>query len=441
MFEELIQKLNVAVKKIRGVGKITEKNIAESMREIRRVLLEADVNYKVVKEFISNIQNRAVGQEVVRSITPGQQVVKIVHDELVQLLGQANVPIRFSDIPPSIIMIVGLQGSGKTTFSGKLGVYLRKQNRNPLLVAADIYRPAAIEQLKVLGKAVNLPVFSLESEPPITVINKAVIYARQKGLDTLILDTAGRLHVDDQMMSELENINKKFDPTEILFVADGMTGQDAVNSAQMFLDKINFDGIVLTKLDGDSKGGAAISIRAVTGKPIKFISTGEKLDAIESFHPDRIASRILGMGDIVTLVEKAQESVDLKQAEELTKKLRKQIFTFEDFYNQLQQIKRLGPLNQIAAMLPGSGGNIGNLQMDDYALVKTEAIINSMTISERQNPHILNGSRRKRIAAGSGTSVQDVNRLLKQFQMMRKMMKQIGQRNIRSFNQRIPLGI
>ncbi len=440
MFEDLIQKLDGAVRKLRGMGKLTEKNISESLRNIRRVLLEADVQYKVVKEFIARIQSKAVGGEVLRSVTPGQLVVKIVYEELVSLLGQANVPIRFRKTPPSVIMIVGLQGSGKTTFAGKLGRHLIKMNRHPMLVAADVYRPAAEDQLEILGESVQLPVFSIRGMTPIKIVKKAIVESRKQNCDTLILDTAGRLHIDEQMMSELEQFQQAVKPTEILFVADGMTGQDAVRSAESFLNRLDFDGIVLTKMDGDAKGGAALSIRYVTGKPIKFISVSEKLDGIEPFHPDRIASRILGMGDVVSLVEKAQEAADAKETEKLAQKLKKQEFTFEDFFDQLQQVKRMGSFSQIAQMVPGLGRKVGNLQMDDDALVKVEAVIQSMTVEERQRPHIINGSRRKRIARGSGTTVQDVNRLLKQFQMMQKMMKQMGRFGMKKFPGRMQMG-
>ena len=440
MFDELIEKLDITVRKIRGMGKLTEKNMAESMREIRRVLLEADVNYRVAKDFIAKIQANAVGEEVVRSVTPGQQVVKIVNDELVELLGKTHVPLQWAGDSVSVIMIVGLQGSGKTTFVGKLGVHLKKRGRSPLLVAADIYRPAAVDQLKTLGESSDLPVFSKEDQSPIAIVKEAFSSARKQGYDTLILDTAGRLHIDDEMMSELEEIKKAVNPAEILFVADGMTGQDAVRSAAAFLDRLDFSGIVLTKLDGDTRGGAALSIRAITGKPIKFISNGEKLDAIEPFHPDRMASRILGLGDVVTLVEKAQDIVDQKQAEKLAKKIKKQAFTLEDFYDQLQQVKKMGSLDQIASMLPGMGRKMTGLQVDEAALVKTEAIINSMTMEEKDRPQIINGSRRKRIARGSGTNVQDVNRLLKQFQMMQKMVKQMSRLGSKGIPQGMPVG-
>jgi len=440
MLEELIQKLDGTVRKLRGMGKLTEKNIGESMRDMRRVLLEADVNYKVVKDFIAEVQSKAVGEEVLRSVTPGQLVVKIVNDELTQLLGRANAPLTWGHMPPSVIMVVGLQGSGKTTFVGKLGAHLNKRGRNPMLVAADVYRPAAIEQLETLGESVQIPVFSLGTESPVKISTMAVSEARNQGCDTLIIDTAGRLHIDDAMMSELEEIKGAVDPSEILFVADGMTGQDAVRSAKSFLDRLDFSGIVLTKLDGDARGGAALSMRAVTGKPIKFISTGEKLEEMEPFHPDRLASRILGMGDVVTLVEKAQESVDKEKAEKLAQKIKKQSFTLEDFFDQLQQIKRMGPMNQIAGMIPGLGRKMGGLQVDETALMRVEAIINSMTYEEKVRPQIINGSRRKRIAMGSGTSVQDVNRLLKQFQMMQKMVKQMSRLGTKGFPGGMPMG-
>lgn len=426
MFEDLIQKLDTAVRKIRGTAKLNEDNIAESLREVRRVLLEADVHYRVVKEFIASVQEKAVGQDVLKSISPGQQVVKIIHDELVSLLGQSNAPLQFGHVPPSVVMIVGLQGSGKTTFCGKLAALLRKQNRSPVLVAGDIYRPAAIDQLVTVGRHLDIPVFTQGTENPVAIAKKGISEARRNGQDTLILDTAGRLHVDDDMMQELESIRSAVKPSEILYVADSMTGQDAVNSAEAFLDRLDFTGIVLTKLDGDARGGAVLSIRSITDRPVKFISNGEKPDAIEPFHPDRMASRILGMGDVVTLVEKAQESVDQEKAEALAGKLQKQSFTFEDFLEQLQQMKKMGPLSQMLDMLPGMSGKINQLDVDDHALVRIEAMIQSMTAEERRKPQIINGSRRKRITAGSGTTVQDLNRLLKQFQMMQKMMKQMG---------------
>jgi signal recognition particle subunit SRP54 len=441
MFDELTEKLDSAFKKLRGLGKLTEKNISDSMREIRRILLEADVNYKVVKSFISHVQEKAVGQSVIKSVSPGQQVVKIVHDELISLLGGERSSLSFGHMPPSVIMVVGLQGSGKTTFAGKLGVLLRKQGRSPMLVAADVYRPAAIDQLQTLGKNAELPVFSMGEQNPVEIGHASVQKARKQGIDTLILDTAGRLHIDEAMMMELKQLKEALKPSEVLFVADSMTGQDAVRSAQTFLEDLDFSGVVLTKMDGDAKGGASLSIRSVTGKPIKYITNSEKLDGVEPFYPDRMASRIMGMGDVVTLVEKAQEAVDQEKAEKLAKKIRKQTFSLEDFYDQLQQVKRMGSLDQIGGMLPGMMGNrMQGLKMDESAMGKIEAIINSMTIEERQRPHIINGSRRKRIALGSGTRVQDVNRLLKQFQMMQKMVKRMGRMGNRAMTGNMPFG-
>ena len=425
MFEDLTAKLETTLKKLRGQGKLTEKNIADSLKEIRRALLEADVNYKVAKEFIRSVQEKAVGEEVVRSVTPGQQIVKIVHDELVRLMGQTQAEIKLGGIPPAVVMLSGLQGSGKTTFAAKLANHLRKKGRHPMMVAADIYRPAAIQQLQVLGKSLKIPVYAEESRDAVQICRNAVGAARRQGCDVLILDTAGRLHIDEEMMQELVRIKSELKPREILFVADGMTGQDAVNAASRFMERLDFDGVVLTKMDGDARGGAALSIRSVTNRPIKFISSGEKADAIEPFHPDRLASRILGMGDVVSLVEKAQEAVDQKEAEKLEKKLRRAEFTLEDFYSQLQQIKKMGPLDQILGMIPGIGKQLKNVPMDDSAFVKVEAIINSMTPEERRRPQIINGSRRRRIALGSGNRVQDVNQLLRQFDDMRKMFKKM----------------
>ena len=439
MFEDLIEKLDGAVRNLRGIGKITEKNVADSMRDIRRVLLEADVNYKVAKSFIAAVTERALGEEVLRSITPGQQVVKIVHDEMVRLLGKAQAPLQWGHLPPSVIMVVGLQGSGKTTFAGKLGKLLKKQGRFPMLVAADVVRPAAIDQLHTVGNQAGLPVFSMGQIDPVEIAKKGVAEARSKSCDVMILDTAGRLHVDETMMDELVAVKAAVKPTEILFVADGMTGQDAIRSAEAFMAQLDFTGIVLTKMDGDAKGGAALSIRSVTGKPIKFLSTGEKLDDVEAFHPDRMASRILGMGDVLTLVEKAQEVSDVQAAEKLAKRLRKQEFSLEDFADQLKQVKRMGPLSQIAGMVPGMG-KLKGVEVDDNALVPIEAIIGSMTREERRKPQIINGSRRKRIALGSGTSVQEVNKLLKQFSAMQKMMKQIGRMGPGRFAKGMPMG-
>jgi signal recognition particle subunit SRP54 len=440
MLEDLTQKLESVFRKLRGFGTLTEKNISESMKEIRRALLEADVNYKVVKEFVTAVEERALGQDVLRSVTPGQMVVKIVHSELVRLLGELTSEIKSAGIPPTIIMLAGLQGSGKTTFAGKLGSLLRRKGRHPMLVAADVYRPAAIEQLQIVGKSLEIPVYSSESNDPVNICQQAIGEARHKGCDLLILDTAGRMHIDNDMMVELETIKAKVKPHEILFVADGMTGQDAVNTAKEFCDRLEFDGIVLTKLDGDTSGGAALSIRSVTQKPIKFIGIGEKLDAIEQFFPDRMASRILGMGDVVSLVEKAQQTVDEEQAKQLEKKLRKQEFSLEDFYNQLQQIKRMGSLDQILGMIPGIGSQLSGANVDESALTRVEAIINSMTYEERRNPKVLNGSRRRRIALGSGTRVQDVNQLLNQFNQMKKMLKNIRKMPFGKMG-KIPMGI
>jgi len=440
MFDELIEKLDGAFRNLRGQGKLTEKNISASMREIRRALLEADVNFKVAKDFVAKVQEKAVGDRVLKSITPGQQVVKIVHEELIELLGSSNVSLKSSQIPPTVIMIVGLQGSGKTTFTGKLGLHLQKNGRNPLMVAADVYRPAAIDQLKRLGQSIKIPVFEMGLKSPVDISKQALVKARQAAHDIMLLDTAGRLHIDDTMMDELVEIKNALKPAEILFVADGMTGQDAVRSAAVFKDRLDFDGVVLTKLDGDTKGGAALSIRAVTGKPIKFISNGEKLENLEVFHPDRMASRILGMGDVLTLVEKAQEATDQKTADRLARKITGQAFTLEDFQDQLKQVKKMGPLSQLTGMIPGMGSKMKGVQLDDNALDQVEAIINSMTRVERQKPGILNGSRRKRIALGSGTSVQDVNRLMKQFKMMQKMVKQMSRMGRRKMPGGLPVG-
>ena len=439
MFQDLTEKLERVFKKLKGHGKLTEKNIADSLREVRRVLLEADVNYKVAKQFIADVQAKAVGQEVLRSITPGQLVIKIIHEELVRLLGAKEEAVRFSSVPPSVIMLVGLQGSGKTTFAGKLALVLRKKGRSPMLVAADVRRPAAVQQLQIVGKTVNVPVMSNESKVAVEICKQAIDYGRKNGHDTAILDTAGRLHIDEELMQELADIKEATNPAEIIFVADGMTGQDAVNTATAFQERLDFDSVTLTKMDGDARGGAALSIRAVTGKPIKFIGVGEKFDQLETFHPDRIASRILGMGDVVTLVEKAQKSMDLESAARLEKKLRRQEFTLEDFFDQLQQIKKMGPLQDLLGMIPGLQGKaLKGLQVDERAMVHIEAIINSMTPKERRRPNILNGSRRRRIALGSGTNVQEVNRLLKQFQMMQKMVKTMSRKGMSGM--RMPIG-
>lgn len=434
MFEDLTIKLEGIFKKLRGQGRLSESNIKDVLKEVRRALLEADVNYKVVKDFISQVEAKAIGEEVLRSITPGQQVIKIVYDELTDLLGKERTEMRFSPQPPTIFMLVGLQGSGKTTACGKLGRYYRKKGRFPLLVAADIYRPAAVDQLKILGKSLDLPVFS-SNKNPVKICEESIDQAKKDGRDLVIIDTAGRLHIDEPLMQELLDIKKAVSPQEIILVADAMTGQDAVNIAKTFEEKIGLDGIFLTKMDGDARGGAALSIRAVTGKPIKFVGTGEKLDALEMFHPDRMASRILGMGDVVSLVEKAEEAISLEEAEKLEKKLRKEAFTLEDFYDQLQQIKKMGPLDSILGMIPGLGGKaMKGLSIDEKAMLRVEAMINSMTKEERLKPHIIDGSRRRRVAKGSGTSVQDVNRLLKQFFMMQKMIKGISKMDSSKFD-------
>ncbi|KAA0211702.1 MAG: signal recognition particle protein [Ignavibacteriaceae bacterium] len=424
MFEDLSVKLEGVLKKIRGQGKITEKNIDESLREIRRVLFDADVNYKVVKDFLEEVKQKSLGENVLLSITPGQLIVKIINDELIKLLGSENVDINFSNEIPSVILVVGLQGSGKTTFSAKLAKLLKKRGKTPLLAACDIYRPAAIEQLKILGKQADIPVFSIDGErDAIKIAQTAIRHAKNNARDTLIIDTAGRLAIDEEMMNEVRRIKDAVKPAEILFVVDSMTGQDAVNTAKSFHDQLDFNGVVLTKLDGDSRGGAALSIRSVVDKPIKFASVGEKLDQLEAFFPDRMASRILGKGDIVSFVEKAQQEFDQDESAKLQEKLRKNKFDFEDFLAQLKQIKKMGSLSSIVSMLPGAGNALKGKQIDDKVIVKIEAVILSMTSDERSNPRILNGSRRRRIANGSGNSIQEVNRVIRQFEDMQKMMK------------------
>ncbi len=426
MLQEISNKFDNVFKKLRGHGKLSEKQVADAMRDIRRVLLEADVNYKVAKQFVSAAQERAVGAEILKSITPAQQIVKIVHSELIRLMGGAVQPLKSANIPPTVVMVVGLQGAGKTTFCGKLANLLKKQGKKSLLVGADLQRPAAVEQLRTVGKQIGVEAYSDLNLTPLKVCKNGFSQARQSGCEVVILDTAGRLHIDDALMAELTEIKGALKPHEILFVADGMTGQDAVNAARSFQEDLDFDGVVLTKMDGDARGGAALSIKAVTNKPIKYIGIGEKLDAVELFHPDRIASRILGMGDVVTLVEKAQEAVDQEKAKALEKKLRRAEFTLEDFYDQLQQIKKMGPISQLVGMLPGVGGKaMKGMEVDDKAFVRIEAMINSMTFEERRRPEIIKGSRRLRIAKGSGTTVQEINRLLKQFFAMQKMMKQL----------------
>ena len=426
-FEGLAGRLQETLNKLRGKGKVSEEDVNAAMREVRLALLEADVNFKVVKDFISRVKERAIGQEVLRSLTPGQQVIKVVNEELTELMGGQISKLNLSPKPPTIIMMVGLQGAGKTTHTGKLAKHLLKLNKQPLLVAADIYRPAAIKQLQVLGEQLNVPVFSQGDQvSPVEIAKNGLQFAKNEHRDVVIIDTAGRLHIDDELMKELINIRDAVSPTEVLLVVDAMTGQDAVNVAQSFNEVLGLTGIVLTKLDGDTRGGAAISVKAVTGCPIKFVGLGEKLDLLEPFHPDRMASRILGMGDVLTLIEKAQENVDAEKARELEKKIRKAEFSLEDFLDQLGQLKKMGPLEDVLGMLPGMNKVKGlkDLKVDDKHLGKIEAIIRSMTTQEKLHPEILNASRRKRIASGSGTTIQDVNRLLKQFEDMKKMMKQ-----------------
>ncbi|TLY31003.1 MAG: signal recognition particle protein [Ignavibacteria bacterium] len=430
MFQDLTDKLELVFRKLRGQGKISEANVTESLREVRRVLLDADVNYKIVKQFIDDVRTRSVGQEVLQSITPGQLIVKIIYDELVKLMGTASAEIRFAPMPPTVVMVAGLQGSGKTTFCAKLANHLKKKGHFPLLAAADVHRPAAIDQLEMLGAQVQIPVFAERGSRAVEIATHCLDQARRGARDVVILDTAGRLHIDEEMMREVETIKEAVKPNEILFVVDSMTGQDAVNTARAFHDRLSFDGVVLTKLDGDTRGGAALSIRGVVDKPVKFISVGEKLDALEVFHPDRMASRILGMGDIVTLVEKAQDQFDERKAQKLEEKIRKSQFTFEDFLDQLHEVKKMGSLEQVMSMIPGMNRLSGGATLDDKALVSVEAIIQSMTKEERAKPAIINGGRRRRIASGSGTSVQQVNKVLKQFGEMQKMMKTISKGKI-----------
>ena len=427
MFDSLTDKLNSVFKKLRGHGKLNEQNITEGLKEVRLALLEADVNFKVVKEFMERIRNRSVGQEVLESLTPAQQLIKIVHEELISLMGGISKEINLSYKPPIPIMLVGLQGSGKTTTLAKLAKFLKDKGRRPHLVPADVRRPAAIEQLRKLGEQLGIPVFpSNPQESPLLICQKAFRWAEAENGEVLLIDTAGRLHIDEALMEELKEIRREIAPREILLVADAMTGQDAVNVAQKFNEALDISGVILTKLDGDARGGAALSIKAVTGKPIKFIGVGEKLEALEVFHPDRMASRILGMGDVLSLIEKAQEAIDTKKAQELEKKLLKDTFTLEDFLEQLQQIKKMGSFEQILSMIPGMGRLKlpQDLHGSEKELVKVEAIIKSMTKEERRSPAILNGSRRLRIAKGSGTSVQDVNQMLKQYLQAKKMLRQ-----------------
>ena len=430
MFDRLSERLDDVFRQLRGRGKITERNIDESLREIRRALLEADVNFQVARSFLKRVRDKATGQQVLRSLTPGQQVVKIVHDELIGLLGGAAEPLQLADRPPTVILLVGLQGCGKTTVAGKLALRFKKQGRPPQLVAADTYRPAAVEQLQTIGDSIGVPVFGPADvgpdADPVELCRRGVEAARQANRSVVILDTAGRLSIDDEMMDELVEIRNLTSPDEILFVADAMLGQDAVETAQRFCERLEFSGCVLTKMDGDARGGAALSVREVTGKPIKFIGVGENVEAFESFHPERIASRILGMGDIVSLVEKAEQAIDEESSRELAERIRKEAFTFVDFKDQLHALKNMGPLDQLMGMIPGVGKALKGAQVDEGAFVQVEAIIDSMTPQERLQPQVLNGSRRKRIARGSGTTIQDVNRLIKQFHAMQKMMRQMS---------------
>lgn len=428
-FEGLADRLQNAIKKIRGSQKVTEDDLKETLREVRMALLEADVNFKVVKDFVARIKERAMGQEVQASLTPGQFIIKIVNEELTDLLGGTQSKLMVASKPPTVIMLVGLQGAGKTTTAGKLANHLRKNGKKPLLVAGDVYRPAAIKQLQVLGEQLNIPVFSLGDQvSPVEIAKQSMSKAFSLACDTVIIDTAGRLHINEELMGELKDIKKTVKPHEILLVVDAMTGQDAVTVAESFNNDLGIDGLIVTKLDGDARGGAVLSVKAVTGRPVKFVGMGEKLDALEPFHPDRMASRILGMGDVLSLIEKAQAVFDAEDAAKLEKKLRKEEFTLEQFLEQMQQVKKLGSLESILGMLPGMGNisqKLKDANVDEKELDRVEAIIRSMTLAERRNPNIINGSRRKRIATGSGTRVQDVNKLLKNFEQSKKMMKKI----------------
>ena len=422
-FEGLTEKLSAAFKKLRGKGRLKEADVKEAMREIRMALLEADVSYKIVKDFTKSVTERCVGSDVLESLTPAQMIVKIVNEELTKLMGSDTKHITINPNGPTVVMLVGLQGAGKTTNGSKLAGHMKRQGRNPLLVACDIYRPAAIQQLKVCGEKLSIPVFEKGQIDPVTIAKEAVLYARQHGHDMVFLDTAGRLHVDEALMEELKNIKAAVKPDEIMLVVDAMTGQDAVNAAQSFNEWLDIDAVMLSKLDGDARGGAALSVRAVTGKPIKFAGIGEKLEDIEPFHPDRMASRILGMGDVLTLIEKAEKAYDAKKTAEMEEKLRSNKFTLQDFYEQLVQLRSMGSMQDLLAQMPG-GANLKNIQVDEKAMAHTEAIILSMTPKERENPSIIGASRKKRIAAGAGLKVEDVNRLLKSFEQMRAMIKQ-----------------
>ena len=428
MFGGLTEKLSNAFKKFKNKGKLTEADVKEGMREVKLALLEADVNFKVVKDFVKTVTEKAVGEQVLESLVPAQQIIKIVHEELINLMGGESPKINISPKPPTIIMMVGLQGAGKTTHAGKIANMYKQKGKNPLLVACDVYRPAAIDQLHIVGESVNVPVFSMGSKiSPVEIAKAGVQHAKKNGHDMVLIDTAGRLHIDEALMAELVKIKESTEPAEILLTVDAMTGQDAVNVAKTFNDLLDITGVVMTKMDGDTRGGAALSVKYITGKPIKFIGTGEKMDAIELFHPDRIASRILGMGDVLSLIEKAEAAFDEKNALEMEKKFREQTFSLEDFLEQLYQLKKMGNLDQIIGMMPGvKAGSLKDAQVDESQMKRIEAIILSMTREERLRPETINGSRRKRIAKGSGTSVEEVNKLLRQFDQMKKLMKQFS---------------
>jgi len=442
MFENLSDKLERSFKLLKGQGRITEINIAETLKEVRRALLDADVNFKIAKSFTDTVKNNALGQNVLNAVKPGQVIIKLVHDQLVELMGGSSEEINLKG-NPAVILVSGLQGSGKTTFSGKLaGLLKKKKGKNPLLVACDVYRPAAIEQLKVIGEQIDIPVYTEEdNQNPVKIAKAAVKHARRHGYDVLVVDTAGRLAIDETMMKEISAVKEALDPQETLFVVDSMTGQDAINTAKEFNERLNYEGVVLTKLDGDTRGGAALSIRSVVNKPIKFISAGEKMDALDVFHPDRMADRILGMGDVVSLVEKAQEQYDEVEARKLKKKIAKDQFNFNDFITQIQQIKKMGNIKDLASMIPGAGKALKNMDIDDDAFKGIEAIIQSMTPEEREYPNVMNGTRRKRIANGSGTTIQEVNSLIKQFSETKKMMKMVSnKKNMARMMGNMPLG-
>jgi len=426
MFEQISDKFEAIFRRLSGQARISDENISDAVREVRRALLEGDVNYKVARQFTEEVQKKAVGKDVVKSLNPGQVFIKIVHDELVQLLGGTTSELELTEDIPNVIMIAGLQGSGKTTFAAKLANHLKSKGRYPLLVACDVHRPAAIDQLETLGQQIGIPVYLERGASAIDIAKRSIDYARKNARDIVIVDTAGRLHVDEEMMQEAESVRTAINPHQVLFVVDSMTGQDAVNTAQEFNRRLNFDGVVLTKLDGDARGGAALSVRSVVQKPIKFVSLGEKLDQLEVFHPDRMSSRILGMGDVVTLVEKVQQQVDDKQAAKLEQRLRRNEFNLEDFRDQLREIKKMGSIKDVLSMIPGVSSAVRNATVDEKALVRIEAMINSMTAEERNKPQVIDGRRRKRIASGSGTTVQDINRLLKQFSEMQRMFKTLS---------------